>query len=273
MKISVMSDLHLEFAPMDLPGGDVLLLAGDIAVANKLRKDRTDNQALKAQKVASDFFYTECKKYSKVYYIMGNHEYYGGYINDSSSIMRDFLEGTNVNVLENTIVELGDWSLFGATLWTNYNNNDPMSKQVAQRGLNDHVYIKKIYGPPSYHVMNFTPDDAYNSHEKTMKVLELALTHKPTIVMTHHAPTYKSIHEKYGSDPLNDAYASNLSEFILDHPNIRYWFHGHVHSSFDYMVGDCRVIANPRGYARQYTSTHVGKPENEQFDVNFTLEI
>jgi hypothetical protein len=59
-----------------------------------------------------------------------------------------------------------------------------------------------------------------------------------------------SVHPKYQHDTLmNGAYSSDLSEFILDNPQIRVWTHGHTHDPFDYMVGSTRIICNPRGYA------------------------
>ena len=47
---------------------------------------------------------------------------------------------------------------------------------------------------------------------------------------------------------MNGGYHSNLEEFIMDRPNIKLWTHGHTHEDFDYMVGDTRVVCNPRGY-------------------------
>ena len=47
---------------------------------------------------------------------------------------------------------------------------------------------------------------------------------------------------------MNGAYSSDLSELMLDHPQIRMWTHGHTHHNFDYMIGQCRVVCNPRGY-------------------------
>jgi hypothetical protein len=61
---------------------------------------------------------------------------------------------------------------------------------------------------------------------------------------------------------MNGGYASNLSEFILDHPRIKAWTHGHMHQQFDYMVGDTRVVCNPRGY-----------PGEVEFDDNFIFEV
>ena len=279
MKIHVMSDLHLEFAPLELPGGDTLLLAGDICVAAHLEKNRTDDKARSHKKRCKEFFFEQCAKYNKVYYIVGNHEHYQGIFDHTIDILKEFLEGSNVTVLEKEVVDLGAWNLFAATLWTDYNNNEYWAKLAAKNGLNDHHVIKKLKPPISVYgdsnMSKFHPDDAFADHELAVKKLDELLydwkdINKPTIVMTHHAPTYKSIHPKYGDDALNYAYCSNLSETIMGHKNIKYWFHGHTHTSFDYEVDQCRVLANPRGYA------HYGgnqPPENHEFNVNFELEI
>ena len=69
------------------------------------------------------------------------------------------------------------------------------------------------------------------------------------VVCTHHAPTRASVHPRYVHDTImNGAYSSDLSEFILDHPQIKLWTHGHMHTTSDYTIGQCRVICNPRGY-------------------------
>ena len=47
---------------------------------------------------------------------------------------------------------------------------------------------------------------------------------------------------------MNGGYASELSDYILDHPQIKVWCHGHIHYAFDYMIGDTRIVCNPYGY-------------------------
>ena len=69
------------------------------------------------------------------------------------------------------------------------------------------------------------------------------------VVAGHHSPSKLSTHPKYQDDQLmNGAYSSDLSEFILDHPQIKLWTHGHTHHEFDYMIGSTRIACNPRGY-------------------------
>jgi hypothetical protein len=67
------------------------------------------------------------------------------------------------------------------------------------------------------------------------------------VVLTHHAPHPDSIHARFAGSPVNGAFVSDLTELVAQ---ADLWLHGHVHDSFDYRVGRCRVVANPRGYAQ-----------------------
>lgn len=72
--------------------------------------------------------------------------------------------------------------------------------------------------------------------------------HKPIIIVTHHAPSPHSIDKKYEGSLLNAAFASNLNQYIIQHPQIRLWAHGHVHNPCDYILGETRVVCCPFGY-------------------------
>jgi hypothetical protein len=59
-------------------------------------------------------------------------------------------------------------------------------------------------------------------------------------------------------------------------PGVSMWCHGHVHDSFDYQVGGCRVVANPAGYIknlRQLNSVRDAVFENNLFNPECVLEI
>jgi Icc-related predicted phosphoesterase len=281
MKIKILNDIHLEFdahgAQFEVGGpADVLLLSGDVCVASYLRPNRTDKMAARHREICEFFFKTQCAKFGKVYYIMGNHEHYHGIFDYTAEILREFLEGTNVTLLDNEFVALNDeWQLFGGTLWTDYNNNDWFARNTAKDRMSDHMIIKKLlpqskknpYGEP---FGRFLPTDAYDEHKKTLDALQNGLYEwkqidKKTIVMTHHAPTFQSVHPRFAGDELNYAYATDLSEMIMDNPNIKYWLHGHMHDTHDYNVGECRVVCNPRGYQ--------GYELNDTFDPDFNIEI
>jgi Icc-related predicted phosphoesterase len=63
-------------------------------------------------------------------------------------------------------------------------------------------------------------------------------------------------------DLLSAAYVSDLAAPIeAGRPHL--WVHGHVHQSFDYLVGATRVICNPHGYGK----------ENLRFDPALAVEI
>ena len=274
MKIHLNSDVHIEFDQQPthtLVGGDVLLLAGDVCVADLLRKERTDKKAIRHRRVCDAFFKEECAKYEKVYMIMGNHEHYHGVFDNTAMIMREYLRDTNVTLLDKEWTDLNEhWQLFGGTMWTDYDQSDWFAMQDAKNKMNDHRIIEKIKGEAVNGTVmgRFLPEDAVEEYRDTVAELVSHVIDNPEkkkIVMTHHAPCAQSIHPRYQGMRLNAAYYTEMSGWIMDQPDIKYWFHGHMHDSFDYIVGDCRVVCNPRGYA--------GYELNESFDKQFEIEL
>ena len=274
MKFHLLSDLHLEFCDIELPGGDVLLLAGDITVAEYLVPRRTDKEAKKLKERSEQFFFKECAKYKKVLYVMGNHEHYSGWWDDTANILGVFLNKSNVELLDKESFDLGeDTIVWGGTMWTNMFNRHPIVMMEGKRQMNDYHLVKKHF-PKTYggDYVNLEPED-------TVKEFELALSKltefldankdKKVIVETHMAPSSLSSHPRFGIDnPLNFCYFSNLEDYILDHPQIKTWVHGHTHDSHDYMIGETRVLCNPRGYANRS-----GGQENAMFDINKFFEV
>jgi predicted phosphohydrolase len=272
MKLHLMSDLHLEFAPIDLPGGDVLLLAGDVCVADYLRPTRTDRSARLISGEIDAFFEEACSKYNKVVYIAGNHEHYHGVLQDTNNILANYLNKFEVAFLDNSCFELNDeYVIFGSTLWTDFNNNNFSATRIAKNGMND---FRTISYKEAFKNGKLTPYDTTELNLVARNSLEMALEFyltKKFIVMTHHLPDMDSVHPKYGNDEMNYAYANTgLKQFIKDNPRIKYWFHGHTHTSCDYMIDDCRVVCNPRGYAKPNRPLDC---ENKLFNINMTVEI
>ena len=85
-----------------------------------------------------------------------------------------------------------------------------------------------------------------------------------TVVVTHHAPSRRSIHPRFAGTLLNVCFASD-ADHLGGRPAL--WIHGHVHDSFDYDLRGTRVVCNPRGYARD------GVPENPAFDPDLCIEV
>src|SRR5512132_2850782 len=105
MRLHILSDLHMEFAPFEPPptDADVVILAGDIGTG------------LKGFRWAQTTF-PNCP----VIYVLGNHEFYGQKLQKLLEQLKAMTKGTNIQVLENDLFTLGDVTFLGATLWTDF---------------------------------------------------------------------------------------------------------------------------------------------------------
>ena len=115
----------------------------------------------------------------------------------------------------------------------------------------------------------FSPLDAFEDHKKMLGYIQSVIEGKfdqKFVVVGHHAPSKLSTHPRYVHDTLmNGAYSSSLDEYIMDHPQIKLWTHGHTHEDFDYMIKSTRIVCNPRGYIN-----YEGRADNFQLK---TVEI
>ena len=136
---------------------------------------------------------------------------------------------------------------------------------AAGTGMTDYDLIR--LGPRQ----RFYPQDAADAHDVARAFLERELPSpgpEPVVVVTHMAPSARSIHPWYHDSALNPAYASNL-DGLVEASGAALWLHGHTHTSFDYRIGKTRVVCNPRGYA----NLGDGRPENSAFDPNLLIEV
>lgn len=256
MRVNVISDLHLEFDDLVLPGGDVLILSGDICEAKHVRKDQYQTEPVQFGFEAKRhdryvrFFNEECAKYRKVVYVMGNHEHYGGRFDKTYSVLKENLP-KHVTLLEKEYVDIDGVIFVGATLWTDCNNADHLTMQILKHGMNDYRVVQNYYADKELY-FKLIPEFTYADHIKARRyIAETArqFADRNVVVVTHHSPSKKSIKPRYEGDfHMNGGYSSNLEEFIAENPNIKVWTHGHTHDEFDYQVAQCRVICNPRGY-------------------------
>jgi Icc-related predicted phosphoesterase len=244
MKVKIVSDLHLETCEKgvgvpDLGTGDILILGGDILCA---RYFKTKGEL----HVIFDKFLKKCvENFTEVLYILGNHEAYGYNYEGTFKVLSEHMP-QRIHLLENDCVKIQDWVFLGATLWTDFRNENPLDMMEAGMRMNDY---KTIRIGDNYRKLR--PEDALKFHIKSKNFLQAKLDqlkNDKVWVLTHHAPSYQSIHSKYRTQTINSAYASDLDGFILENPQIKFWSHGHTHENFDYMIGECRVICNPRGY-------------------------
>lgn len=264
MKIALASDIHLEFMDINIQNtenADVLILSGDILVAEDLHNhpevhpnDPVNIHNLgRRQSAALRFrdFMKRCSfQFPHVVVIAGNHEFYHGNWKASIQYLRDeYSKFPNIYFLEQELKVIDDVTFIGATLWTDCNKGDPLTLHA----LGDMMTDFRIIRNDELGFTKLRPAHTAHRHQRTVSYLKTVLADRKdnkVVVVGHHAPTLNSIHERYRNDQLmNGGYASDLSELILDHPQIKLWTHGHMHDPFDYMVGTTRVVCNPRGYA------------------------
>lgn len=253
MRIAVLSDLHLSVQPIPFPAvaADVLVLAGDIA-----RPARAMQWAQATQ--------------VPTLYVAGNHEFFGSDLISAPSALRELARGTRIRILERSQWHWRGVRFLGCTLWSDFRLDSSTERRdagIAQASqlLRDFSHIKLA---PDFED-RFTPAASQLLFMQSVAWLEecFAQTHEgPTVVVTHFAPTKLSIHPRFAESPLNACFVSELRENIVRwQPAL--WIHGHTHDSFDYRVGNTRVVCNPRGYSKD------GVDENPAFDVNFVVEL
>lgn len=281
MKIKLVSDLHLEFSDINIKndeGCDVLILSGDIMVANDLH-DHPEPQTPYTPEILKilgsrqrcaqryrDFLKRVSFQFPHVIYIAGNHEFYHGKWVKSLSVLRDeCAKYPNIYFLEQDTKTIEDIVFVGGTVWTNMDRGSPLVLHSIQDMMQDYSLIRN----DELGYTKLRPAHSVSRHRKTLEYFKIVLDQnkdKSCVVVGHHAPSHLSIHEMYQNDGLtNFAYYSDLSEFILDHPQIKLWTHGHTHTPFDYQIGDTRIVCNPRGYE--------GYEPDSGWDPNKVIEI
>ncbi len=253
MKLHVLSDLHLSVAGLEVPetDADVIILAGDIARP--------------AAAVAW------ARQFSKpVLYVPGNHEFYGSSLTATPLALKHLCRDSSIQVLDNDAVVIDGVRFLGTTLWTDFRLfGDGAQRDVAiteaQHFMRDFSRIRMDDASDAL----FTPIASAQKFAQHVHWLESQLaTPFPgkTVVITHHAPSPKSIHPRFAGSPINACFVSD-AERLVNGARVDLWIHGHTHDSFDYKVNGTRVVCNPRGYAKD------GVNENPYFDPTYLIEV
>lgn len=266
MKLHILSDLHVEFAPFAPPAtaADVVVLAGDIhvgAAGLEWARRTFPRQAL--------------------IYVTGNHEFYRGDWDDALEAMRERALALDIHFLEDDELVLNGVRFLGTTLWTDFDYFGPARRREAMRacveyltdfrliGARPHVEDTDVSRPvPRRAEGLLTPAHVRARHLASRAWLEarLAASHAgPTVVVTHHLPGAGSVSARFRDDLGNAGFASHLDHLM---GRSALWIHGHTHDSFDYVLGGTRVVCNPRGYPLSS-----GEFENPRFDPGLTLTL
>lgn len=280
MKLSIASDLHLEFSSIDLyntQNSDVLVLAGDILIAQLLHQYPVTYEGVKGDNYCTaqmyrSFLKTISEQFKHIIYVAGNHEFYHGKFYKTIDYLKDECSKyNNIHFLEQDSIEIDNVVFIGATCWTDCNNRDPLTVYQIKSMMSDYLCIRNDL--ENYRKLN--PEDTIKRHSQTIsyfknKIAEVKKNNSNTkiVIVTHHAPSFTSIHPNYKNDYImNGGYFSDLSPIMLDNPEIVLWVHGHVHHQSTYNIGNCQIICNPRGY---HSKTY---NETTNWDQSFSIEI
>ena len=286
MKLYILSDLHLEFAPFvpdydAADAADVIVLAGDIHLG-------THGIALAQWTFRG----------KPVIYVAGNHEFYGSHWDALLPELEEQAARSNVHFLENAAVTIDGIRFLGTTLWTDFEffGSDTKAKNMAlsEARLNDFRLIKAGLAPESQSrcyesdsglAVRISPGQAYEGQLTAAHTLERHENSRAwlrdevpkgdpakTVVITHHFPHQNSCAPQWQNDPLTSIFGSTLPEDVL--LSAKLWIHGHTHESCDYRLADAgrtvRIVCNPRGYPLERWAKSV---ENARFDPALFAEI
>lgn len=259
--IRIYSDIHLDFdVPpkkftfdmlwmpeiLETDKDTILILAGDIWHASK-------PFAFYGQ----SWFKEISKRFQYIIVTLGNHDFWDGNFPLTYNSFSDKLkeqELDNVFLLQNETILIGDLKFVGGTLWTDFDQGNTHALYNAKTVMNDYKYIRygKAYG-------KLTPSILLNAHMETKNYIfsnaKRDYEDQKVWVISHHAPSYKSMDSTYDKPDLaleNSLYFSNLDKDI-ENSEIDFWIHGHSHHAKNYMIGNTNVIANPRGYRTEET--------------------
>lgn len=250
MRIALMSDLHLEFQPHileDNMGAEVLILAGDITVVAGLEKSETSPYY--TTRVATErFFKQACGMFKLVIWVFGNHEFYQGRWLKSRKLAKEFAsQFENLHILEDEFVVYKGIQFIGSTFWTDMDKASPLTMMDARSFMNDYKQITD----DSHGFKKLHPNKTVSTHlhsKVNIRALTVNNSFEKRVLITHHAPSKLSQHAKYVNDTLSGAYTSNCHD-LLELFDLA--VHGHIHQSFDYMVGKTRVVCHPKGYPKE----------------------
>ena len=212
---------------------NVVILAGDIHI-----KGRSVEWAQQAFE-------------TPVLYVPGSHEFYSGHLAHTLTSMRSQAD-MRVRVLDRDEVVINGTRFLGCTLWTDFSakGNAHLAALQAQGEMNDFRQIRtRAY-------QRIVPNDLVQECLKSIEWLRLKLAEPfvgKTVVITHQAPSLRSLADNpHARNLLDAAYATNC-EPLMGAERVALWIHGHSHWAVDYQIAGTRVVCNPRGYPGEET--------------------
>lgn len=252
-----MSDLHVDACAMTIvppaDGFDVILLLGDVADG---WRESLAWIAANLQDLGRP-----------ILYVPGNHDFYAGDLMDGDA-MRQRADELGITLLDaGQVVVIDGVRFVGATLWTDYAISGDVAgaRFWAKQSMPD---IKCIdVGMRRVHTKDLM--EMHRRHADAIEEVLRAGFDGPTVVLTHHAPSARSL-DNASPEASDASFASDLTRLMLDYaPD--FWFHGHVHRYRYYEVGSTQVLCNPRGYQSRVEGHE--HDEHDGFDPTLIVEV
>lgn len=235
--LTVFSDLHREFSTNsndgrhrwfwnnpaykipNADGANLCVLAGDIIAGNN----------------STDFFDTFCDRFEDVIMVAGNHEAYQAYYEDVQERLRAYdAKRSNFHYLERDTVTIRKQRFVGCTMW--YKGDLTRSES-----MNDFRRIKMRNSRFGSWVFEYAAHSVQWLYDTTQS---------DDVVITHMLPCSSAVDQEWRGHPLN-CYYYNDGDQVIEDKRPKLWIHGHSHSSLDIMLGNTRILRNPRGYPNE----------------------
>lgn len=261
MKAWIISDLHvIDLEPFRsdrllIPKADICICAGDVSNSVEL---------------SIEYLARHIAPHMPIVAVLGNHDYYGSTIESGLETAKRHALSSRISILENETAFVGDIRIIGATLWTDFEiehgvagdeiplpDRRAVATDYCTRYITDFHAILRSECLSDWMPGLVTAEELIARHTISREFIRAELAEPfpgKTIVLSHHAPSPRSLHPRFKGRPSNAAFASDLSKLIHQgSPHV--WIHGHVHHFLDYQEGQTRVVCNPRGYRHEWDET------------------
>lgn len=235
-RIYALSDLHSEFheigaVPLPAVPADICVVAGD---AGNVCGEGGPKLVRVLEQLRA--------RYEAVVYCAGNHCFYNSAYDYDGTLerLRGICDRVGITFLDRSEATIAGVRFVGATLWSNIN-------AAGWLAINDRRHVFRAL------------KDYKAAHERDLAYLRGALTadSPTTVVLTHHLPTTKLIHQRFLSfGTANSAFATDVLD-QLDLTRVPLWLCGHSHEMAEYHQGNTRFVLNSMGYPHEARVTHI----------------
>lgn len=253
MIIQPFSDIHnydLYFRPKKT-NADILICAGDM--------DQGTDSVIWANTI-----HVEHNK--KIFSGLGNHDFW-----TTTKDNLDFDEWSdfykknsneNVKFLNNETVVVEDVAFIFSTLWSDFDNNNNLTINLAQNASKD---FKKIRMPDDRHINAFDMMMKFETSKQFIISQLEKYQDKKCVVVTHFPPSI-SCNTTFDINALSYYWCGQMENVISMYQPVL-WISGHMHNFYDKMFGNTRMIINPAGKIINNIA------QNKQFRFDLTIEV